>query len=313
MRNYEDPSNILREMLLSSEAILSLTEDEFEKYSNFINERKRNKIFTTDMFGERLSLRTNTLYNLISPFFFKERFINYTKANKLLVRIAGKNSYEDISITFKEPLYIFNFMNMSGPHVLTAVLKYLKISYKEFAKINLLSEIYQISDECPENTRDSIFVRSTFGFKIKDISFMVRTNKRSRYSKYIHFDEILSCPSRFIENNDTNKKNILSVVKRHGLGVSAFVKGMKFTEQEIKKVMIPAISKTRNTFLYSTNKETVFVKLIETQSHMSDELVMEIIGKLSNNQYFMKKLKKSKKVAKAYLNRPIITLFMVIS
>jgi hypothetical protein len=303
---YNDINNELRDLILDDNQLIVLNEEEYSLYKNFIETNKNGKV-SGDIFGERIKNKEYFLYNLFSPFFYKERFITFLKLKEFKMMIAFGEDYEETKIVLNDYVYIMNFEQNWYP-VFKSISKFLNKHYE----FNLKPEIHRskvfIKRSFETSEEEIVLVSNNFNFKIPDISIF-KSRHFGKWKKYVSFDEKILCPAKYIENNDYNKSYILKSLKEHGLGMDAFVPGMKFTESEVKKYILPGFLKTKNNFIFG-DKESFFLKFIETQNHLNDDTVIDIINQLNHNNSFIKRLKSSKKIANRYSHRPSIILFI---
>jgi hypothetical protein len=309
MIKYKDDSGELLKIMMEEDAVLILNKEEFVNYKNFIESKISRKYFSPSNISTRISEKNNIIINLLEPMFFDRRIINFTKLKKFMLSIVEKDNLTTMEVELSEDVYMETRPDGAFSELIRTFIKF----FKE-------KQIFEVKDKSIKIWKNSslvvlgktmnipVIVPFDISFKIKDIQFLFR--KRDRFmSKYMGLDEIVFAPSRFIDPNDHNKKLMLSMVKKNGLGMCLFAKGFEYTEKEVRDFMVPAVTKTRNSFLFY-NKDKIFFKLILTQSKLSDDIIIDIINRLKTNKEFVEKIKSSKKIRKIYKDRAAILLFI---
>jgi hypothetical protein len=311
MKAYRDTNNILKNDLLKDLNIDCFEKSEIDSIEMFITSKEKGKKFKQDQFGSRIMSRDYLLFSILDYFFFKSRFMEFVKTNTFIVKIAGVEDYEEFKVTMNDPVYLIaNNGNIEYiPMIKRCIVDYLN---REHGLSINQSVDYVLSTEKSNTEEVILMIPQRFKFKISDVSFLNSGKPTNRYLKYLNFDEILMCPAEFIENNDTNRKQILQMIKKHGIGLNIFIKGLKYTSHEVEKYIIPSIKKTTNSLSTLYSKEKVFVRFLETQSHLSDDVLIDFISHLNHNKIFMKKIKNSKRIKTVYKNRPTMLLFMMV-
>jgi hypothetical protein len=308
---YEDIDDELKNLLLNNENITAITDEEYEKFKEFVESDVKNKKFNINVFGERLAKKEETLNHLLENFFFNESFVYFSKVKDFIFRIAlsnGYNDYEEIKISLDSYVNFLSFQD-NWYSVAKNIVEFLNKHYGY--KINLKTQMNSIMIEYLNETSliRHIFIPKKFKFKIDDLNSVI-TIKKTKWLSYMSFNDLVIAPAKFIENNDVNKKFILKLIKTNGVGLNALIPGIKFTELEVKKYIVPTLNKNKTRILEDI--EEFFVKFIETQNHLEDETIMSILTQLNQNKIFIKMLKKNKTIRKAYAHRPTIALFIEI-
>jgi hypothetical protein len=303
---YNDINNELKDLILDDNQLTVLNEEEYKLYKNFIETNKNGKV-NGDIFGKRIMNKEYFLYNLFSPFFYNERFITFLKIKEFKMMISFGDDYEETKVVINDYIYIVNFEQNWYP-IFKSISKFLNKHYEFKLKPEIHRSKVFIKRDFETSEEEILLVSNKFNFKVPDVSIF-KSRNFGKWKKYVSFDETILCPARYTENNDQNRLYILRSLKEHGLGMDAFVPGMKFTETEVKRYIIPSFSKNKNIFMFG-DKESFFLKFIETQNHLSDDTIIDIINQLTQNNSFVKKLKNSKRIANKYSNRPSITLFI---
>jgi hypothetical protein len=310
MIKYKDIDGDLLKVILAEDKGIVLSEKEFLNYKSFVENDDKSKYFFPEIISDRISQRYNILIGLFEPFFFKKQLVSFTKVKKFILSIVQSDILETVEIELNENIYIEMRQDGSFPEMLNTMVKFLKNKINLEIK-NKNMKLYKASNlnTFGKTYNINLVIKSNFIFRIKDISFLIKRNKDGFMNKYMGLDEVIFAPSKFIEANESNKEKMLILSKKYGLGTALFGKGFKYTENEIRKVIIPALSKTKNSFLF-LNRDKVFMKLVLTQHHIPEEMTIDIINRLKNNGEFVSKLKKSKMIRKIYNDRPAILLFI---
>jgi hypothetical protein len=308
---YKDVNNELKNMLLNNEGMTAITDEEYEKIKDFIESDVKNKKFNVDVFGERLAEKEETLNHLLNNFFFNESFIYFSRVKDFIFRVSldnGYNDYEEIMISLDSHVNFLSFQD-NWYALAKDIIKFLNKHYGY--KMNLKAHRNNIMIEYWKQTSliAYMFIPKRFNFKISDLNSLI-TIRKSKWLSYMSFNDLLVAPAKFIENNERNKKFILKLMKSNGVGLNAIVPGIKFTESEVKKYIIPALNILNSRII--EDLEDFFIKFIETQNHLKDETIMKILTHLNQNKLFIKMIKKNKKIRKIYANRPTIELFIEI-
>jgi hypothetical protein len=311
MKTYKDIDNKLKEELLKNVNIDCFEKHEIDLIEVFTTSVERNKKFKQDQFGDRIMKRDYLLFSILEYFFFKSRFIEFVKTDTFIIKIAGLKEYEEFKIVMNEPVYLIS--NNGNIEYISSVKRCIVDYLNKEHNLSINQGLdYVLSTDKLSTEEAIIMIPKNFKFKISDVSFLNSGRPTNRYLKYLNFDEILMCPAEFIENNDVNKKQILQMIKKHGIGLNIFVKGLKYNNYEVEKYIIPSIKKTTNSLSTIYSKEKIFVRFIETQSHLDDDILINFISQLNYNKIFMKKIKNSKRIKTIYSNRPTMLLFMMI-
>jgi hypothetical protein len=303
---YNDIDNELKNLILDDDQLIVLTEKEYNVYKGFIKTNNNGRI-DGNIFGERIKDKDYFLHNLFSPFFYDERFITFLKIKDFKMRIAFGDEYEETTIVLDDYIYIVDFEQNWYP-LFKSITKLLNKHYEFNLKPEIQRNKVFIKADFESSEEEILLIPNKFNFKVPDVSIF-KSRSFGKWKRYVSFDEKILCPAKYIENNDHNRLYILKSLKEYGLGMDAFVPGMKFNEQEVKKYIMPGFLKTKNNFMFG-DKESFFLKFIETQNHLSDDTIIDIINQLSHNNSFVKKLKNSKKIANKYKDRSAIILFI---
>jgi hypothetical protein len=310
MTKYKDEDKELLKTILAEDKGIVLSEKEFLNYKNFIEDKNGRKYFTPEVISERLAKRNNILIGLLEPFFFSKQLISFTKVRKFMLSIVQSDVLETFEIELTENIYIETRQDGSFPEMLTTIVRFLKNKINFHIK-NKNMKLYKSSNlnTFGKTYNINLLIKSNFAFKIRDISFLLERGRDGFMSKYMGLDEVVFAPSKFIEYNELNKAKMLKLAKKHGVGKVLFGKGFNYTENEMRKLIIPALSKTKNSFLFM-NRDRVFMKLVLTQHHIPEEMTIDIINKLKTTSEFVSRLKRSKMIKRIYKDKPAVLLFI---
>lgn len=307
---YRDTDNKLRDMLLEEDYLVVITKEEFELYKSFIESDGKEIMFDPNCFGDRIRNKEHMIHSMLSPFFYDERFTIFERVKDISLKISfDGNSYETTTISLNEHLYISDF-DSNWNSIFSLIVKYLNNNHGFKINAKRMQNKASVLKDPSTSSQEEIFIPKSFVFKVEDISILTY-QYHGKWRSYMSFDDLLMCPAKFIANNEKNKKILLSIMKHNGLGMDFFVSGMVYSENEIRKYVLPNIIKSKQRLLFSEDIQFI-MKLLLTQSHMSDELIFDIIEAKASDSKFITALKNNKMILNRYKNRPSVLLFITV-
>ncbi len=263
--------------------------------------------FNKDSLGERMSARPESLRLMFTPFMDKQPFMKYSEVRRIVASLVNFDGlgYAEFTIELSSPVY------------------YLETSESEIRTSKIMEAINRLVESQDPSAKEKysmggkqyfemevfkfeqIFVKSDLKVEVDDISMFFKKKKISVFG-----DNGVLNAGPIITDTADNREMILRIVNKEGIFNDIFSTMVQFTEKELKELLVPRMKWGK---FFEREAARTALNLLINQRAVSQQVFIDVMGKMKGNAEFGKMIKKNKKLKQRFKNDHAILLLIAMS